>query len=213
MPRKLIASMITRALLVACAALALLDARGSRQTPDPLAARSKGRPDAPITLYEMSDFQCPYCRAFALGTMPQLEQEYISTGKVRLVYINLPLTSVHPNARAASQVAMCAARQDHFWAMHDLLFRHQDEWAKLPKPAGALLALGDSAHLDHAALERCVAANATASEVDADAARARRAGAVSTPTFYVEGGLLEGAAPVAVFRAVLDSIYRAKTGR
>jgi protein-disulfide isomerase len=145
--------------------------------------------------------------------MPLLEQEYISTGKVRLVYINLPLTSVHPNARAAAQVAMCAARQDHFWTMHDLLFRHQDEWAKLSKPASALLALGDSAHLDHTALERCVAANATASEVDADAARARRAGAVSTPTFYVEGGLLEGAAPVAVFRAVLDSIYRAKTGR
>ena len=205
--------MITRALLIAVAALALLDSRGSRQTPDPLAARSKGRPDAPITLYEMSDFQCPYCRAFALGTMPVLEQEYISTGKVRLVYINLPLTSVHPNARAAAQVAMCAARQDHFWAMHDLLFRHQDEWAKLITPSGVLLALGDSAHLDHTALERCVAASATASEVDADAARARRAGAVSTPTFYIEGGLLEGAAPVTVFRAVLDSIYRAKTGR
>ena len=205
--------MITRALLVAFTALALLDARGSRQTLDPLAARSKGRRDAPVTLYEMSDFQCPYCRAFALGTMPLLEQEYITTGKVRLVYINLPLTSVHANAQAAAQVAVCAARQDRFWPMHDLLFRHQDDWAKLPKPEAFLLALGDSARLDHAALARCLAAKATASEVDADAARARRAGAVSTPTFYVEGGLLEGAAPVTVFRAVLDSIYRAKTGR
>jgi len=205
--------MITRALLVAFAALALLGPRGSRQTPDPLAARSKGRRNAPVTLYEMSDFQCPYCRAFALGTMPLLEQEYITTGKVRLIYINLPLTSVHPNARAAAQVALCAGRQDRFWAMHDLLFRHQDEWAKLPKPESFLLALGDSARLDHTALARCVAANATASEVDADAARALRAGAVSTPTFYVEGGLLEGAAPVTVFRAVLDSIYRTKTGR
>ena len=198
-------------LLVACAALFPLVSGGAQS--DPLAARSKGRPNAPITLYEMSDFQCPYCRAFALGTMPVLEQEYISTGKVRLVYINLPLTSIHPNARAAAQVALCAARQDRFWAMHDLLFRHQDEWAKLPKPAGVLLALGDSARLDHAALDACVTANATAPEVDADAVRARRAGAVSTPTFYVEGGLLEGAAPVTVFRAVLDSIYRAKTGR
>lgn len=198
-------------LLIACAALFPLVSGGAQS--DPLAARSKGRPDAPITLYEMSDFQCPYCRAFALGTMPALEQEYISTGKVRLVYINLPLTSIHANARAAAQVALCAARQDRFWAMHDLLFRHQDEWAKLPKPSGVLLALGDSAHLDHAALDACVTANATAPEVDADAARARRAGAVSTPTFYVEGGLLEGAAPVTVFRAVLDSIYRAKTGR
>jgi protein-disulfide isomerase len=205
--------MITRALLVAVAALALADARGTRQTLDPLAARSKGRRDAPITLYEMSDFQCPYCRAFALGTMPPLEREYITTGKVRLVYINLPLTSVHPNAEAAARVAVCAGRQDRFWAMHDLLFRHQDEWAKLPKPEAFLLALGDSARLDRTALAACVAAKETAAEVDADAARARRAGAVSTPTFYVEGGLLEGAAPVAVFRTVLDSIYRAKTGR
>ena len=205
--------MITRALLVAFTALALLDARGSRQTLDPLAARSKGRRDAPVTLYEMSDFQCPYCRAFALGTMPLLEQEYITTGKVRLVYINLPLTSVHANAQAAARVAVCAARQDRFWPMHDLLFRHQDDWAKLAKPDTFLLGLGDSAQLDRATLARCLAAKATASEVDADAARARRAGAVSTPTFYVEGGLLEGAAPVTVFRAVLDSIYRTKTGR
>ena len=198
-------------LVFACAALLSLG-RGVAQS-DPLANRSKGRRDAPVTLYEMSDFQCPYCRAFALGTMPLLEQEYITTGKVRLVYINLPLTSVHSNAQAAAQVAVCAARQDRFWPMHDLLFRHQDDWAKLPKPEAFLLALGDSARLDHAALARCLAAKATASEVDADAARARRAGAVSTPTFYVEGGLLEGAAPVTVFRAVLDSIYRTKTGR
>jgi len=198
-------------LVFACAALLSLGS-GVAQS-DPLANRSKGRRDAPVTLYEMSDFQCPYCRAFALGTMPLLEQEYITTGKVRLVYINLPLTSVHSNAQAAAQVAVCAARQDRFWPMHDLLFRHQDDWAKLPKPEAFLLALGDSARLDHAALTRCLAAKATASEVDADAARARRAGAVSTPTFYVEGGLLEGAAPVTVFRAVLDSIYRTKTGR
>ena len=198
-------------LFVACAALLWLGSAVAQS--DPLAARSKGRRDAPVTLYEMSDFQCPYCRAFALVTMPQLEQEYITTGKVRLIYINLPLTSVHPNAQAAAQVALCAGRQDRFWAMHDLLFRHQDEWAKLPNPETFLLALGDSARLDHTALARCITAKETASEVEADAARARRAGAVSTPTFYVEGGLLEGAAPVSVFRAVLDSIYRTKTGR
>ena len=178
---------------------------------DPLAARSKGRRDAPVTLYEMSDFQCPFCREFALTTMPLLEREYIATGKVRLVYINLPLTSVHTNAVAAAQIAACAGRQDHFWAMHDLLFRHQAEWAKLPKPDSLFLALGDSAGLDRTQLASCVATKTTQSEVEADAARARRAGAVSTPTFYVEGGLLEGAAPVTVFRAVLDSIYRSKT--
>src|SRR2546430_6590069 len=193
--------MITRALLVAFTALALLDARGSRQTLDPLAARSKGRRDAPVTLYEMSDFQCPYCREFALTTMPLLEREYIATGKVRLIYTNLPLTSVHPNAVAAAQIAACAGRQDHFWAMHDLLFRHQAEWAKLPKPESLFLTLGDSAGLDRTRLASCVATKTTQSEVESDAARAPRAGAARTPTLSGEGGLLRGAAPATVFPA------------
>src|SRR5258708_14170672 len=77
--------------LVTSALLALL-AAVPRQA-DPVAARSKGRPDAPVTVYEMSDFQCPYCRGFALETMPLLEQEYVATGKVRLVYITLPRTA------------------------------------------------------------------------------------------------------------------------
>ena len=180
-------------------------------SPDPLAARAKGRPDAPVTVYEMSDFQCPYCRSFALTTMPLLEKEYVQTGKVRFVYVNLPLTTRHPNATAAAELAMCAARQGKFWPLHDLLFQHQDAWASRKDPAPYLLALGDSAGLDHARLARCVSAKATAAEVREDAARAGAASAVSTPTFYIEGGLLEGAAPVEVFRAVLDSVYRSKT--
>jgi protein-disulfide isomerase len=159
----------------------------------------------------MSDFQCPYCRGFALETMPALEREYVATGKVRLVYIMLPLTSAHPNAFAAAAVALCAARQNRFWPLHDLLFRHQNDWAPLPEPRAYLLALGDSAGLDRVKLTRCVTSQATAPEVEADAARARRAGARSTPTFYIEGGLIEGAPPIGVLRVVLDSIYQAKT--
>ncbi len=198
-----------RTLPVALALLAL-PGGGSRQA-DVLAARTRGRPDAPVTVYEMSDFQCPYCRAFALTTMPTLDSEYVKSGKVRFVYINLPLTNMHANAAAAAEVAMCAARQGRFWPMHDLLFKHQDQWAKLPGPERYLLALGDSVGLDHAQLARCVASKSTEPDVRADAERAVRAGATSTPTFYIEGGLLEGAAPVSVFRAVLDSIYQSKT--
>ncbi len=180
---------------------------------DPLAARTKGRADAPVTIYEMSDFQCPFCRQFTLETMPQLDRDYIATGKVRLVYINFPLTNVHAHAALAAEVAMCAARQQRFWPMHDQLFRHQRAWADLgAEPARAyLLALGDSAGVDRTRLTQCVASGASAAAVRADAERARRAGANSTPTFYIEGGLLEGAAPIAVFRQVLDSIYRSKT--
>jgi protein-disulfide isomerase len=199
---------MTRSLL-ACAAL--LGLGGAVAQSDPLASRSKGRPDAPVTIYEMSDFQCPYCREFTLETMPTLEREYVATGKARVVYINLPLASVHKNATIAAQAALCAAQQERFWQMHDLLFRHQDEWAKLTAPREYLVTLADSAGLDRGQVTRCLTAGATAAAVQADAERARRAGATSTPTFYIEGGLLEGAAPVAVFRAVLDSIYQSKT--
>ncbi len=184
---------------------------GARQAPDPLAARTRGRSDAPVTVYEMSDFQCPYCREFALGTLPLLEREYVQAGKVRFVYINLPLSSVHKNAATAAEVAVCAARQERFWPMHDLLFRHQSQWSALGSPRAYLRALGDSAGLDSARLTQCVASGAAAAEVQRDAERARRSGATSTPTFYIEGALLEGAAPITVFRAVLDSIYQSKT--
>jgi len=199
---------MTRRLLAGAALLVL---GGHVTQSDPLAARTMGRADAPITVYEMSDFQCPYCREFALSTMPLLEREYVQAGKVRFVYINLPLSSLHKNAATAAAVALCAARQERFWPMHDLLFRHQQQWAALASPRAYLLALGDSAGLDSARLTQCVASGATAAEVERDAERARRSGATSTPTFYIEGALLEGAAPASVFRAALDSIYRSKT--
>ena len=197
-------------LAVACALAVVSDGNG-QTAPDPLAARSKGRRDAPVTVYEMSDFQCPYCRDFTLNTLPALEREYVQPGKVRFVFINLPLTSTHAHAVAAAEVAMCAARQERFWPVHDLLFRRQPQWAGLADPGPYLLALGDSAGLDHARLAQCVRSKATRVEITADAARAARAGATKTPTFYVEGGLLEGAAPAEVFRQLLDSIYGSKT--
>lgn len=178
---------------------------------DGIAARTKGSPDAPVVMYEMSDFQCPYCRDFALETMPALEREYITSGKIRLTFINLPLVKVHTNTMAAAEVAMCAARQGKFWPVHDRLFQHQGQWAEQKDPGPYLLALADSARVDHAQLADCVTSGATRPAIEADAAAARRAGAHSTPTFYIEGGLIEGAAPLAAFRAALDSVYRSKT--
>jgi protein-disulfide isomerase len=199
---------MTRALSAGAAALLTLCAAAQS---DPLAGRSKGRPNAPVTVYEMSDFQCPYCRSFALTTLPTLEREFVETGKVRFVYVNLPLPSLHPNALVAARVGLCAARQGKFWAMHDLLFQRQEAWGGQKDPGPYLLALGDTAGLNHGRLARCVAAATTTAEVRADSARAAASGASRTPTFYIEGGLLEGAAPVEVFRTVLDSIYRSKT--
>jgi len=173
--------------------------------------RTKGRTDAPIVIYEMSDFQCPFCRAFALETMPGLEREYIATGKVRFVFINLPMSSIHKHAFLAAQVGLCAAREGKFWPVHDLLFKRQQQWSALTDPQAYLIALADSAGASHARLAPCVTSGATRPGVESDREAANRAGAMATPTFYIEGGLIDGAAPIEAFREVLDSIYRIKT--
>jgi protein-disulfide isomerase len=183
------------------------------QAAAPLDSRSKGSGKAPVTVYEMSDFQCPYCRQFARETFPQLERDYIRTGKVRWVFINYPLTSVHQNASAAAQLGVCAAEQRSFWKVHDLLFKYQDTWAPLKEAGPFFVSLGDSAGLSKPALLSCLQSDETLNSVRADAEGASRSGATSTPTFYIEGGLLEGALPVEVFRQVLDSVVGVKKGK
>lgn len=191
--------------------LALLLPAGSQQS-DPLAARTKGRSTAPVTVYEMADFQCPACREFALTTFPIIDRDYIQTGKVRWVFVNFPLTRLHKNALAAAQVAMCAARQNRFWPVHDALYRTQASWADMERPWPALIALADSTGVGHDALVSCLDTRATVDAIARDAQGSMRAGANATPSFYIEGGLAESALPPAAFTRILDSVYRAKTG-
>ena len=179
----------------------------------PLESRTKGSATAPVTVYEMSDFQCPYCRQFARETFPTLERTYINSGKVRWVFINLPLTDIHEHASAAAQLALCAAQQKGFWRIHDLLFLHQETWAPLKEAGPFFLSLADSAKISKPALLTCLESPETLQAVMADAEGAARSGASSTPTFYIEGGLVEGAQPLAVFRKVLDSVYAAKMAK
>ena len=104
-----------RSLRLTLVMLLLSSAPLAAQSADnPLATRTKGSATAPVTVYEMSDFQCPYCKKFAQETFPQIERSYIKPGKVRWVFINFPLTSVHAHAAAAGELALCSAKQDGF---------------------------------------------------------------------------------------------------
>ena len=114
---------------------------------------------------------------------------------------------------AAAETALCASKQSAFWPVHDLLFQHQQVWAPLKEPAAFFVSLADSAKVSKEALLECVRSPATRAEVQAEAEGSERSGATSTPSFYIEGGLLAGAHPAPVFRQVLDSIYRVKSGR
>ena len=178
-----------------------------------LAARTKGSAQAPIVIYEVSDFQCPFCRQFWAETLPALEREYINTGKARLTYLNFPIPQLHANAQPAHEAAMCAAQQDKFWRMHDLLYQHQEAWARLPDPVPYFLGLADSARADREAVAACLAAGRIRQLVQGEAQASWNAGVRSTPSFIVQGLLLAGTAPIGDFRPILDSIYASRSER
>jgi protein-disulfide isomerase len=183
------------------------------QGQDLLAERSKGSATAPIRVVEMSDFQCPWCRKFTVESADSLDREYVQTGKVRWIFINFPLTQIHPNAAAAAEMAMCAARRGKFWPMHDLLFRNQERWAPLQAPESYLLTLADSLRIPRDSILPCLREGQTRDLVQRDANTAARIGAQSTPTFLIEGILVGGAYPAEVFRHIIDSIYAERTAR
>jgi protein-disulfide isomerase len=157
---------------------------------------SRGPADAPVTIVEFSDFQCPYCSR-AIETIKKIEESY--AGKVRLVYRDYPLVQIHPNAARAAEAAACANDQGKFWAMHDVLFAHQDklEAADLKKNAADL-------GLDTAAFDQCLDSGRHAEGWRKDTADAERYGVSSTPAFFINGRLVVGAQPYEAFAQVID---------
>ena len=176
-----------------------------------LASRSKGRADAPVTVYEMSDFQCPFCQRFWLETFPAIEKEFINTGKVRWIFINYPIAQRHPNAVPAAEFAMCAAKQGKFWPAHDRIYERQAEWAPLPDAGPFFTAQIGPLRLNREQMLGCLERSETLPLIREDAEGAVRSGARSTPSFYIEGGMMSGAQPMTVFRRVLDSIVAVKS--
>jgi protein-disulfide isomerase len=167
-------------------------------------ARIEGSASAPVWVVEVSDFQCPFCRQFHDESYGELKRAYVDSGKVRIAYVNFPL-SMHHNAYAASEAAMCAAAQDKFWPMHDALFTTQKQWEALPSPQRMFDSLAVAQGVDAAAFQRCVAGHLMKPLIDADIDRAAKQGVESTPTFLIGGAMVTGAQPVANFRRAIDS--------
>ena len=167
--------------------------------------RIRGAASAPVWFIEVSDFQCPYCKQWHDASFAAIDREYVQTGKVRLAYLNYPLSSIHPNARAAAEAAMCASVQGKFWPLHESLFATQTSWAAQAKPMPTFDSLAVAAGVDAPAWRSCMASHATAKLIDADHDRSASAGVQSTPTFFVGDRKLEGAYPVDSFRVALDA--------
>ena len=176
--------------------------------------RIRGAESAPIWLVEVSDFQCPYCKRWHEQAFATIDREYVQTGKVRLAYLNFPLSGIHPNARGAAEAAMCASVQGKFWPTADALFRAQDRWAGMENPMAAFDSLAVSAGVAAAPWRACMTSHSTAAIIEADQERSGKAGVKSTPTFFIGDRMLEGAYPVDSFRVAIDAaIAKARGGR
>ena len=180
---------------------------GSRVQGDLEAAadRVMGSPDAPITMVEFSDFQCPYCADYALNTLPQIVENYVETGLVRYVFKDLPL-AFHQHAEKAAEASRCAGAQDSFWPMHELLFEHQAEWSDLDE-SGAMTAFIDYAQeldLDVKAFETCLASGQFAKAVTRDQWDAERLGVTMVPAFLINDRRSAGAYPYAEFERLIE---------
>ena len=173
----------------------------------------KGDPDAPLTIIEFSDFQCPFCSRFYEQTLSQIEEKYIDTGKVNFVYRDLPLDSLHPNARPAHIAAECADEKGKFWEYHDVLFDKQSEWSNLPS-ADLQITLTQYATdmgLQSTEFETCLNSQEMADEVNNDTLDAAKYAATGTPTFFIgteKDGFVKmsGAQPFASFQLTIDSL-------
>lgn len=167
------------------------------------AGRIQGSRSAAVWLVEISDFQCPFCKRWHDEVYPVIQREYIAPGHVRMAYVNLPL-SIHQHALAAAEAALCTAAQDKFWPMHDKLFATQERWAKLPSVEALFDSLAASTGVNASDWRECMRSGVMRRVIGGDQGRATASGVRSTPTFFVGDQPIEGAAPVADFRAAIE---------
>jgi protein-disulfide isomerase len=183
--------------------------RPSRPTTASVSIKGKqvmGAEDAPVTVVEFADYQCPFCLRFMRSTFPHLKRKYIDTGKVRWVALNLPLP-FHKDARKAAQAAHCAGEQNRFWEMREILFRNPQRLNVENLPAHA-----QGLSLDMAAFNECLQSERYLDEIDQDAADAKSVSLTGTPSFIIgrtasdeiNGQVVIGAQPLNVFDAAIS---------
>jgi len=161
-----------------------------------------GSPDAPVTMIEYSEYLCSFCRAFALETMPLIEEQYIDTGQVKLVFRDFPVHG--EGAVAMAMVAECAADQDNFWEMNEMLFDRVEEWSASEELLETLMGYADELGIDTDVFYTCLQEGSTIDRIREDYQIGMQDGVSGTPTFFVNGTLVRGAVPFEEFQTVIE---------
>ncbi len=172
-------------------------------------APTLGRADAPVTIVEFSDFECPFCQRFFSSTLPEIKRDYVDTGKVRYVFLDFPLEQIHFKARKAAEAAHCAAEQGKFWEMHDILFAQSGnldvgQYGNFAKKLG----------LEAFAFDLCLGSGKQSAKINRNLASGTSVGINATPSFIIAktergdivsgGNLITGAQPYAQFRQAIE---------
>ncbi|HEX7052268.1 MAG TPA: thioredoxin domain-containing protein [Longimicrobiales bacterium] len=177
-------------------------------------SRVKGDPSAPVLVYEIADFQCPYCARFSREVFPALDSLYVQTGKVRWIFVNLPLPS-HPRAWSAAEAALCAgAVADRFWTMHNRLFADQNTWSGADDPVPVFLGYARAATIPVDRFHACLLADRVAPVLLEDVLFAAGVKVNGTPTFIIDRQqMVVGLKDLAEWKALLDEALRKKGAR
>lgn len=160
---------------------------------------SLGNPEATVTIVEFGDFQCPFCARLFHETLPQIKEQYVKTGKVRFVYRDFPLSSIHAMAQKAAEAAECADEQEKFWPYHDILYQRQQSLS-----IANLKTWASEIGLNSAQFDACLDSGKYTDEVQKDLSAGQLAGVTGTPATFVNGRLISGAVPFETFKAVIE---------
>lgn len=147
-----------------------------------------GDAEAPITIVEFGDYQCPGCAAFAMQVKPQIEFAYVEPGTAKFVFYDFPLVNAHPHAFLAARAARCAGDQDRYWDYHMALFQNQGRWSGSANAAGQFISYAEDLGLDADAFEACLKSDRHAEVVTANMRLGRELNVPGTPTVMVSRG-------------------------
>lgn len=198
-------------LLLACALPA-----HAQDTPTPLAqqatlSRAKGRETASVFVYAFTDFQCTHCQKFAIDVFPRIDSAFVRSGKIRWIFVHLPLPT-HANAWAAHEAAACAGGvADRFWQMHDRLYATQQEWAELPDPTPVFTRLAREVGAPADRFAACIREDRVANVILGDVIFGATSNVSGTPAYIVNNEVtVMGLKSFEEWKELLEKMIRKK---
>jgi len=149
---------------------------------------TRGDPDAPVTIVEFGDYQCPACQAYATQVKPQVDLAFVESGRAKFIFYDFPIIGGHRNAFLAARAARCAGDQERYWEYHDNLFRMQARWSPMTNPIDTFVEYAETVGADGSSFRSCLESDRHAELVTANMYLGEQLGVQGTPTILINYG-------------------------